>query len=258
MKTVAVLAVVLAIFRISPLSAAELAPHEAIFASELLEFRGLGELQAWEGSMRYSISRDCQKWTSITEIVYRFTVNGVDSEIRAVSTTYEGLDGNRIEFDTRTEINGRTLNRKKGSAKLQGRGKPGVVTYAIPRGETLDLPAGTIFTVSSWLSSIDQYSAGKKQWKQLVFNDGELADFSYSVRKRNVAAPISPNGDTSLVSQAGWLIDGEVYARQSDMNVQLTTLSHTNGATSLLIQHNDTFSTRDELVEIRALPAPQC
>ena len=82
--------------------------------------------------MRYSISRDCQKSTSKTEIVYRFMVNGVDFEIRAASTVYEALDRNRIEFNTRTELNGQTLYHKKGSAKLQGRGEPGVATYRVP------------------------------------------------------------------------------------------------------------------------------
>lgn len=258
MRIVAILAVVLAAFQMSPLSASEMVPHEATFVSTLEEYHGPGEIQAWGGSMKYSVSRDCQKWKSVTDIVYRFTVNGTESEIWAHSTIYEALDGSRVEFDTRTEVNGQILSHKKGSAKLQGTGKPGVATYKIPQGETLNLPAGTIFPVASWLSSINYLAAGKKKWKQLIFNDGELMDYVYSVRKRGVSSPASPQGDAGLVSQAGWLIDGKVYARQSEAHVQLTLLSHSSGATSLYIQGNEMFSTREDLVEIKALPAPQC
>ena len=203
MRIVAFLAAALAIFPISLLSAAEITPIKAAFASTLKDYHGPGELQAWEGSLRYSISRDCQKWTSKTEIVYRFTVNGVDSEIRAASTVYEALDGNRIEFNTRTKSNGQTPHHKKGSAKLQSRGKPGVATYRVLQGETLNLPAGTIFTVTSWLASINQLGAGKKRWKQLVFSDGELTIFFLfcsQMRRHRVG---QPKGEPSLISQAG-------------------------------------------------------
>lgn len=258
MRFAAILAALLAILPLSPLSAAELVPHEATYSSTLEKYHGPGELQAWEGSMRYSVSRDCQKWKLVKEFVTRFTINGTDSEIRAISTIYEALDGNRIEFNARAELNGQTVLYKKGSAKLQGKGMPGVATYREPAGETLELPAGTIFIVASWLASIDQTDSGKKKWKQLVFNDGELTDLSYTVRKRGVAASASPSGDANLISQTGWLVDGKFHGRQSGVNVQSTALEHANGVTSLIVQNNDIFATRYELVDIRALPAPQC
>jgi hypothetical protein len=171
---------------------------------------------------------------------------------------YEALDGNRIEFDTRTELDGRVLQRKKGGAKLQGEGKPGVAKYRMPQGEILDLPAGTMFVVASWRASIDQLGTGKKQWKQLVFIEGELTDFLYSVRKRGIAAPAGAKGDANLISQPGWLIDVNMNGRQSGTDILATLLSHPNGAASLYIHNNDMFSSLDELVEIRALPTPQC
>ena len=48
------------------------------------------------------------------------------------------------------------------------------------------------------------------------------------------------------------------YTAGNRTDDQLTILSHANGATSLFMQNNDMFSTRDELVEIRALSPPQC
>lgn len=258
MRFAAILAALLAILPLSSLSAAEFVPHEATYISTLEKYHGPGELQAWEGTTRRSISRDCQKWKIVTKIVLNFTINGIESQIEGISKTYEALDGSRMEFDTLTVLNGDVMNHKKGSAKLRGKGMPGVATYREPAGETLELPAGTIFIVASSLASIDQTDSGKKKWKQLVFNDGELTDLSYTVRKRGVAASASPSGDANLISRTGWLVDGKVQGRQSGVNAQSTALEHANGVTSLIMQNNDIFATRDELVDIRALPTPQC
>ena len=258
MRIVATLIATLAIFPMSLLSAAEIVPHEATYASTLEKYHGPGELQSWEGTTRYSISRDCQKWKIVTRMIFNFTINGTESQIKATSRTYEALDGNRMEFDTLTQLNGDVINHKKGVAKLQGAGKPGVVTYREPQGETLDLPAGTAFTIASTLGSIDQLGAGKKQWKQLMFSDGEFANYTYNVRKRGVVPSVNPSGDANLISQAGWLLETKMFSQGPAGNIQVTALAHANGVTSLATQNNEMFTTREELIDIRALPTPHC
>lgn len=256
MRIVAILAAVLAMSPVSPLSAAELAPHEATYTLVLEKYHGPGEIQSWEGTSHYSISRDCQKWKLQIETNIRASVNGTFSESRGVATTYEGLDGNRMEFNFRVTLNDQTLEHRKGSAKLQGPGKPGVATYRIPEGETVDLPAGTIFPVTSWRASIAHLGSGKKKWKQTLFVDGSLANYSFAIRKSGVAATVHPTGDAGLISRPGWWLDTVHLGK--DLNLEESFLAHANGVFSLIFRNLPGFTTREELVDIRALPTPQC
>jgi hypothetical protein len=256
MRKLAILAAVTALVLIGPAAAAELAPHEASFTSTLQKYHGPGTVDSWEGTTHYRLSRDCQKWISETQVVYHFTVNGAASEIKVQSKSYEALDGHRLEFESILVVNGQTKSHTKGRATLKG--KTGVAAYQLPASETVELPAGTMFPVASRREAMAFAATGKKRWKQLVFDDGQLIDYAYDVVDRSAKPSSKPKGDILLVAGPGWMIDTRMSSRMSGMNIQMETLAHPSGAVSQFLQYNPLYDTSEMLVQIRALPSPQC
>lgn len=259
MRMLTILAVAVATFPANSLPAAELAPHEADYKVTLVRFLGPGNVESFEGAVKFRLSRDCQKWKLESESTYNLSWNGQYQEMRVSEKQYEALDGTRMEFDVRLEVDGDLKKQFKGSASLEGPGKPGIVKYRMPRRESVGLPAGTVFPIA-WTNAVaGRLAAGKKRWTLPVFYTGEIAEISSSVTKSGVAASATPAGDTDLISGSGWLVRTRLVNQQPDsagMEMELTI--HGNGVISAGVIYEELWITRQDLVRIERLPAPQC
>lgn len=89
MRMLTILAIAVAAFQASPLSAAELEPHEAEYRIIMTENRWPGEIRSWDAAGWIRISRDCRKWKMETEFVFQVGLDGNDFEARLYSVQYE-------------------------------------------------------------------------------------------------------------------------------------------------------------------------
>ena len=257
MRMLAILVVAVAAFQAAPLSAAELVPHEAEYKETLVRHRNGGELV--EGYFRNRLSRDCKKWKMEGESQSKFTIDGQYEEWRTTWKYYEALDGSRMEYDVKYEVDGDIMERMKGSATLEGPGKPGTATYRIPRKDSEELPAGTMFWIAARATDLGNMAAGKKQWTRVVYEAGDLLKIVFSVKKRGATAPASPAGDTDLLSGATWLVESKIYDRQSDEVDQVNERTfHGSGVVSRELKNLGFMIHRYDLVRIERLPTPQC
>lgn len=257
MRKLAILAAA-ALIRIGPAAAAELAPHEASFTSKLLEYHGPGKIDSWEEKDWYRVSRDCQKWTSEQDTDLQVTVNGVDTEAKGFSKDYEALDGHRLEFNFSVVRNGQTIVHRMGTATLRGKGMSGIVKFRTPTSESMQLPAGTLFPVAAQREILELAARGRKHWTQVVFEDGELADYSFKVLDHVSKPAASPNDSDGLLTGPGWVIEMRRTSRSSHTNSRTVGLMHANGTNGEYVTFERLHTTTWALTQIRALPSPQC
>jgi len=258
MRKLAILAAAVALIRIGPAAAAELAPHEASFTSTLQEYHGPGKIDSWEEKNWYRVSRDCQKWTSEQNTDLQVTVNGVDAEVKGISKDYEALDGHRLEFNFTVVRNGQTIVHRMGTATLRGKGMPGTVKFRAPTSESIQLPAGTLFPVAAEREMFDLAAKGKKHWTQVVFEDGELVDYSFKVLDQVPKPAASPKDSDGLLTGPGWIIEMRRTSRSSHNNSRTVGLMHANGTNDQYVTFERLHTTTWALTQIRALPSPQC
>ncbi len=250
---------VLAGFAGQPAAAAELATYEARYDLVLEELKIPGEVTSWNGAAAVRIARDCRKWSLRIEAAFTLALaDGRVVKFLSVEKYRESLDGTRLEFELVLKTNGSITDHRKGVAVLEGMGKPGRATFGIPRGKTVDLPAGTEFPVSGTASLVAMLASGRTEWRQILFTWGELMTMSHSVDEKGVSLSKQPKGDTILTKFSGWRVSSTARLVESGQNIRLEILAHPNGLVSQHLYEQEILIFRDELVEIRALPAPVC
>ncbi len=254
-----VLTVVFAAFAGQSAPAAELATYSARYNLVLEELKIPGEAKAWDGAAAIRISRDCQKWTLWIETAFTLSLGGGSVfKFHSVEKYFESLDGTRLEFELLLRINGAVSDRRKGVAVLAGKGKPGRVTFSLPKGKKLELPAGTELPVAATASIVDNLAKGKTQWRQSVFTWGELMTMSHSVDEKGVSLARQPKGDTRLTKFSGWRVNSTGQRHESGETFRIESLVHPNGLTSQYLTVQEAVTFAHELVEIKALPTPEC
>lgn len=242
-----------------PAAAAELATYSARYNLVLEELNIPGEAKAWDGAAAIRIARDCQKWSLRIETAFTLSLGGGSVfKLYSVEKYRESLDGTRLEFELVLKINGTVSDHRKGVAVLEGKGKPGRATFRIPKGKTVDLPAGTELPVAGTASLVANLAKGGTEWWQILFMAGELLTLSHSVDEKGVSLAKQPKGDTRLTKFSGWRVNSTARRHETGETLRLQSLVHPNGLTSQYLTEQELVTYAHELVEIRALPAPEC
>jgi hypothetical protein len=250
---------VLAVFAGQPAAAAELATYSARYKLVLQELNIPGEARAWDGAAAIRIARDCRKWSVQLETAFTLSLgDGGVFRLHSVEKYRESLDGTRLEFELLLKINGSVSDRRKGVAVLAGRGKPGRATFSVPKGKTVDLPAGTELPMAGMASLVANLARGETQWRQSLFMWGELMTMSHSVDGKGVSLAKQPKGDTRLTKFSGWRVSSTAQRHETGGTLRRQSLVHPNGLTSQYLTEQELVTYAHELVEIRALPTPEC
>ena len=254
-----VLIAALAAFAGQPAAAAEMATYTARYNLVLEELRIPGEAKAWDGAAAIRVARDCQKWTMQAEAAFTLSLgNGSTFKFHSVEKYYESLDGTRLEFELLLRVNGSVSDHRKGVAVLKGKGKPGRVTFSIPRGKKMDIPAGTELPVAGTAAAVANLARGKTEWRQSLFMWGELITMSYTVDEKGVSLAKQPTGDTRLTKYSGWRVSAAGLRHESGKTFRQESLVHPNGLISQVLTNQESLTYSHQLVKITALPTPEC
>lgn len=240
-------------------AAAELATYSARYDLVLEELKIPGEVASWDGAAAIRIARDCQKWSLRIETAFTLSLGGGSVfKFYSVEKYRESLDGTRLEFELVLKINGAVSDRRKGVAVLEGKGKPGRATFSIPKGKTVELPAGTELPVAARASLVASLASGKTEWRQILFKWGELMTMSHSVDKKGVSLAKQPRGDTRLTKFSGWRVNSTARRQETGAIFRLQSLVQPNGLASQYVTEQELVTYAHELVEITALRTPEC
>ncbi len=246
-------------------AAATVAPHQATYR---LTFRSMtlpGSVTSAEGVMSSKLEATCDGWTSHVQMAFRLqTSEGGRVDLQSAQANWESRDGLGFRFFSQTNLNGSTVQRVEGRARLQRPGGGGEAVYTKPGRKAVALPAGTLFPIHATLYTLDTLRGGALQVQTTVF-DGATAPGPYLSSDMVVGAPVpprtQPRGDTALLEGRLWRVRSAYFDprnRDGTPFGESTAQVYENFVVGQMILDFKQFSATAELTEIKALPAPSC
>jgi hypothetical protein len=156
----------IAVLAAVPATAQDLAPHRAAYSVTTLDHgKPSGEPP---GTYAYELKLTCDSYLMIQRL--RLEVAGERGAIASEqqSQMTESRDGRRLRFEHLTTAGGRQSSLVKGEALLGDDGK-GEARFSEPEGQTVALPAGTLFPAAIARETIRQAKAGAPGFDALFF-----------------------------------------------------------------------------------------
>lgn len=240
--------------------AAELAPHQALYALT----RGAGGSSSVDvhvdGFMTYRAEKTCDGWI-LTQSV-RGTLTAPDSampplKLDSTYAGFESMDGSAFRFVFNGNVFGKTL-RIKGKASVSEDG--GSVVYARPLGRTEALPAGTLFPIGFTRAIVARAESGEGMVSFPLFSGAELTGTSFvTVFVGKEAEPAE--GSDELARARGWAMRLAFFPVEGSQETPLResdALTLENGVSPQFTEDYGLFVIRAELRKIEAVAQPEC
>jgi hypothetical protein len=162
-----------------PASAAEIAPHRALYSLTLGSAKQSSGVVAATGAMAYEWGETCDGWTVQQRFRLRLQYAEQDGvEVSSSLVTWESKDGLRYRFNERRLRNGEPDEEIKGEARLDGAGKGGTAEFTRPEASTLTLAPGVLFPTAHTLLLIDRAQAGEQFVAKAVFDGASVENAS--------------------------------------------------------------------------------
>jgi hypothetical protein len=254
-----------AIAAAAPAQAQDLAPHRAVYSVITLEHgKPSGEPP---GTYAYELKLTCDGYVVNQRL--RLEVAGPRAAVanEQQSQMTESRDGKMLRFEHRTTTNGRQTSLVKGEALLDD-GGAGQARFAEPEGQTVALPAGTLFPVAIALRTIRQAKAGEGGFDALFFY-GEKVKPPQSV---NVVIGKVPKrlADVKIPDGAEALADGRtrIYYRagffdaeakgQGAPAFEMSSITLDNGIELYGTHEESEGGIEYRITRLEPLPKPDC
>lgn len=264
------LAVCLSFIGLGSASAAEIAPHRALYSLTLGTSKSSSGVVGASGAMVYEWGETCDGWT--VQQRFRLRVDYAEQDAVQVGSnlvTWESKDGLRYRFNERRQHNGETDEEIKGEAKLDGKDKAGTATFTRPEAANLVLPPGVLFPTAHTLLLIERARAGEQFISRKVFdgtsvgNAEQIAAVIGTELKPGVAnsAGAEKLSDNALLQRPSWRIrlaffPAESKSEQPDSELGMRLLD--NGVSQdMTIDYGD-YVIRAKLDDIEPLSRPSC
>ena len=263
--TPAVLAVALGIVAVAPAMAQEFAGHRAVYSVTTTE-RGKPDGSS-PGTYAYELKLTCDGYVVNQRL--RLEIAGARSPIvsEQQSQMTESRDGKKLSFDHRSTANGKQTGLFRGDALLGDDGT-GQARFAEPEGQTVALPAGTLFPVAMARAAIRQAKADEGGLDALFF----FGDKVKPPQSVNVVIGKVPKrlADIKIPEGAEALADGRtrIYYRAGFFDAQTKGQGEPAFEMSSVTLDNgiELFGTHEEgengieyrITRLEALPKPTC
>lgn len=146
----------------APASAADLAPHRALYALTLKSSRGNDVAEA-SGTMGFEVIDACDGW-AVRQRLQMTITNREGQDIEQVSdyATWESKDGTSFSFHTKQTTDTAVTAQVDGDATVKADHTGGSAHFTSPKEETKELPTGTILPMAHTAAIIEAARAGKK------------------------------------------------------------------------------------------------
>jgi hypothetical protein len=207
-RSARLLAVFLGLAVAGSATAADLAPHRALYTLSLERNESDSGVSAVNGTMAYELSETCDAWT--VEQRYRLKMAYSESPDVTIASSLESSEtknGLRYRFDNK-ETRSDEEEKTSGTARLDGDNKGGSVEFTQPPDKTLKLPAGVLFPTAHTAVLIDKAVAGETFVSKHIF-DGGAADASVLV-SAIIGAKAEPDPGLAkkspLLDRPGWRV----------------------------------------------------
>ena len=252
-------------FAAQDLAAQQMASHRAVYDVTTLDRGKAGGGSS--GTYAYELKQTCDGYV-INQRMRLDSAGGGGPAAEQQSQMTESLDGRKLTFEHRTTVGGKQTDLVKGEATLDGDGK-GEARFTDPAGQTVALPAGTLFPVAIARETIRRALAGETGFDALFFY-GEKVKPPQSVNavigkvpKRLANLKVEDEGSEKLVDghtriyyRAGFFDDGT--KSQGEPAFEMSSITLDNGV-ELYGTHEESDSGIEyRITRLESLPSPAC
>ncbi|MFO1084428.1 MAG: DUF1849 family protein [Reyranellaceae bacterium] len=265
-STIAAVLVALAV-QAAPSSAQEIAPHRAAYSVVALE-RGK-PTGGTPGTYAYELRLTCEGYVINQRL--RLEISGAHGAVanEQQSQMTESRDGKRLRFEHRTSTGNRQSTVFKGEATLGDDGS-GEARFTEPTGQTVALPARTMFPVAISRETIRQAKAGETGFDALFFfGDKAKPPQSVNVIIGKVPKRLSdvkvPDGAESLVDgrgriyyRAGFFDEPAKGQGQGEPAFEVSSVMLDNGIELYGTHEQGDGGIEYRITRLEPLPKPDC
>jgi hypothetical protein len=244
-------------------TAADLAPHRALYTLNLERGDGGSGVTGSSGTMAYELGETCDAWT--VEQRYRLKMGYSESPDVTIASSLESSEaktGLRYRFDHK-ETRADEEEKTAGTAMLEGEDKGGTVEFEQPSDKKIKLPPRMLFPTRHTAVLIDKAAAGENFMSRQLF-DGGTADAPVLV-SAVIGAKVEPDPDLAkkspLLDRPGWRVRLAFFppdqkVEKPDYEIGMVLLD--NGVSrDMVIDYGD-YAIRANLDDIEPMPKPGC
>ena len=255
---------------LTPAAAQDFASHRAVYAVTAIE-RGKPGAGGSSGTYAYELRQTCDGYVINQRL--RLEVAGArgDGASEQQSQMTESRDGKKLRFEHRTTSGGRQVSLMKGEASLGDDGS-GEARFSDPEGQTVALPAGTLFPVAIARETIRVAKAGESGFDAPFFY-GEKVKPPQAV---NILIGKVPKrlADVKIPDGAEALADGHalIYYRagffdapskgqaqvQGEPAFEMSSITLDNGIELYGTHEESDGGIEYRITRLEALPKPEC
>lgn len=251
----------------APAAAQDFAPHRAVYSVTTLDHGKPGD--GVPGTYAYEIRLTCDGYI----VNQRLRLEGIGPRGPVVneqlSQMTESRDGKKLHFEHRTTTGGRETGVVKGEALLGDDGS-GQARFAEPEGQTVLLPAGTLFPVAIARETVRQAKAGESGFDALFFY-GEKVKPPQSVnivigkvpkRLTDVKIPEGAeqlaDGRTRIYYRAGFFEAQSKGQGQGEPLFEMSSITLDNGIELYGTHEESDGGIEYRISRLEPLPRPEC
>jgi hypothetical protein len=258
-------AVALTVLIAGSAAAAEIVPHRALYTVSLDRSDPDSGVTGASGTMAYELNETCKAW--VVDQRYRLKMGYSESPDVTIASNFEASETkDRLGYQFRqkeTRGEGEEQDEVRGSAKMEGEGKPGTVEFQKPGDKKLELPANVLFPSAHTIDLIDKAQAGEKFVSTKVF-DGATAEEAVLV-SAVIGAKLEPDPELAkkspLLNRPGWRVrlaffPADQKAEKPEYELGMVLLD--NGISRDMVIDYGEYALRARLDDIESLPKPSC
>ncbi len=245
-------------------AAAGLEPHLAAYRLALHDTPGTGALSDVQGGLVIEWRLDCDGWLSRQRLSFVATTDeGQDVSRDVRFSSWEAIDGSRLQYTIRSYKGEAVEEEYRGEAKLGSGGAGGLASFSAPETKDVKLPPGTVFPTEHLQRVLAGAAAGQQILSHDVF-DGwgfdaltQITSVIGAPRKIEARAGDAPDG----AGKRAWPISMAYYnvERGADTpEFEANFLLGENGVLRDLVLDYGDFSLDAKLEKLELLKRPHC
>lgn len=244
-----------------------LAPHKAIYKIEMTAKRSSSQILNIQGEMYFAMHPSCEAWT--TDHRFNLHYEYADSppmQITSDFTTYEPLNGESFDFNSRRKRDGVMYQELRGAATRKDDGSINI-QYSQPIDLHYTMDQKGLFPMGHTATMMQKIAKGEKIFNALVFDgsdeEGPVEINTIIGKPVNVLASFQPGPaiDTVLINSPARKIRMAFFPTGSsapNADYEMDVILHDNGIISHMDVDYGEFSVSQKLVALEKIAPPVC
>lgn len=251
--------------------AARITPHRAIYDLKLDSSDDSASLASVDGRLAFEVAdAGCEGWTVNFRMANRY--KPLEGNVRLVdtqSTSYETLDGNKLDYSEKTFVNQSLETETRLRVARDSADGPGEGTMSLPKSKEFQLAAGVVFPMQHQLKIMRLAEEGTTRDTSMVFDGSDNENVFRAITFiGKMRAPGMSGVDTSnkeaaaLADLRSWPVTVSYYETSGDNqdtpSYQIAFNLFENGVAAGLNLDYGSFKMRGEISRLEFLPVEDC